>query len=85
MHVPLSGGVAVVIASDTSYRLAVENEKLTIPQKGRPPRALTPTTRDGFIAPDGFTFEFQREAQGRIRGFVMQAGRVRGLVFLRRP
>jgi hypothetical protein len=69
---------------DATYRLAVENEKLTVRQKGQQPRALTPTTRDGFIGPGGGTFEFQRDAQGRVSGFLVQAGRIRGVAFARR-
>ncbi len=70
---------------DTTYRFAVENEKLTVRQKGQEPRALTPTTRDAFIGLGGGTFEFQRDAQGRVSGFLVQAGRIRGVTFTRRP
>ncbi len=69
---------------DTTYRLSVDKEKLTVSQKGQPARALTPTTRDAFIAPGGAMFEFQRDAQGRVSGFLVQAGRIRGVAFARR-
>jgi CubicO group peptidase (beta-lactamase class C family) len=70
---------------DTTYRLTVEKEKLTVSQKGQAARAFTPTTRDAFISPGGVTFEFQRDAQGRVSGFLVQAGRIRGVGFARRP
>jgi CubicO group peptidase (beta-lactamase class C family) len=70
---------------DTTYRLTVDKEKLTVSQKGQTARALTPTTRDAFIGPGGVTFEFQRDAQGRVSGFLVQAGRIRGVGFARRP
>jgi CubicO group peptidase (beta-lactamase class C family) len=69
---------------DTTYRLAVEGEKLSLAQKGRPARALTPTTRDAFIGSGGGMFEFQRDAQGRVTGFVVHAGRIRNVGFSRR-
>jgi CubicO group peptidase (beta-lactamase class C family) len=70
---------------DTTYRLSVDKEKLSVSQKGQTARALTPTTRDAFIGPGGVTFEFQRDAQGRVSGFLVQAGRIRGVGFARRP
>lgn len=70
---------------DTTYRLTVEKEKLSVSQKGQPARALTPTTRDAFIGSGGAMFEFQRDAQGRVSGFLVQAERIRGVGFARLP
>jgi CubicO group peptidase (beta-lactamase class C family) len=70
---------------DTTYQLSVENEKLTVRQKGSPARSLTPTFRDAFFAPGSGTMEFQRDAQGRVSGFLVQAERINGVAFARRP
>ena len=68
---------------DTAYRFSVENEKLAVSQKGRPARALTPTTRDAFIGPSGALFEFQRDVKGAVTRFVVHAGRIRNVAFAR--
>ncbi|MCL4524526.1 MAG: hypothetical protein M1451_11565, partial [Acidobacteria bacterium] len=70
---------------DATYRLSVENEKLAVQQKGRPPRPLTPTTRDAFLGPGGALLEFQRDPQGRVSGFLVHAGRIRNVAFSRTP
>jgi|GEM_PF-6456731 len=43
---------------------------------------MQPTFRDAFIA-DGVQFEFKRDARGKIVGFTLGAGRIRGLSFAR--
>ena len=67
---------------DTTYRFVVEDSKLTLINRNDEKRALTPTFRDAFIG--GAQLEFSRDAQSRINGFVVQAGRIRHVKFVRR-
>ncbi|HEX4948551.1 MAG TPA: serine hydrolase domain-containing protein, partial [Blastocatellia bacterium] len=67
---------------DTTWRLAVENEKLTTIDRNEQKIALTPTFRDAFTG--RFQAEFSRDAQGRVTGFVVHAGRIRNVKFVMR-
>jgi len=69
---------------DVTYRVAREGDLLTAGVKNQKPRALEPTYRDAFAA-RGRQFEFTRDAQGRVAGFTVQAGRVRNIRFVREP
>lgn len=65
----------------TTYRLAVENGALTVHRRGGEPTALRPLVRDEFSA--GPTLRFVRDASGAVTGFLLDAGRVRNLRFVR--
>ncbi len=67
---------------DTTYRLAVEDGKLTVIDRNEQKLALTPTFRDAFTG--RFQAEFSRDAQGRVAGFVVHAGRIRQVKFVKR-
>lgn len=70
-----------------TYTLQPDSGGLALWLYGRRRSRLEPTYRDAFS--DGGRFagylEFQRDARGRITGFVLQAGRVRNLPFRREP
>ncbi len=65
-----------------SYALSVEGDALMLRVKDGRPRALTPAFREAFVA-QGLILEFQRNAQRRVTGFMVQAGRVRNIAFTR--
>ncbi len=66
---------------DTTWRLVVENGKLLVRHRGIPAEPMTPTVRDAFTL-DGMNLAFRR-AGGRVAGFVLDVGRVRGVAFAR--
>ena len=68
---------------DVAYRLAVRGDTLQMLRGWRPPLALGPLFRDGFVAGDAGSIRFLRDARGRVTGFVLYAGRVRHLHFER--
>ena len=67
---------------DVTYQLAVKEGKLTVEVKNQS-RPLAPAYRDAFQGPSGGLLEFTRDAQGRVTGFTVQAGRVRNIHFTR--
>ncbi len=67
---------------DTTYRFIVEDSKLTLINRNDEKRAVTPTFRDAFTG--GAQLEFSRDAQSRVDGFVVHAGRIRNVKFVRR-
>jgi len=68
---------------DTTYHMRIENGGLQFVIKDGRGRPMQPTFRDGFIG-DGVQFEFKRDAQEKIIGFTLGAGRIRNLSFARR-
>jgi CubicO group peptidase (beta-lactamase class C family) len=66
----------------TSWRLVAEGGRLFIRHRGLPETALTPTVRDAFTI-EGMNLSFRRGAGGKVAGFTLDAGRVRGVVFTR--
>jgi hypothetical protein len=65
---------------DVRYDVIVDNGQLTL---GFPPATrlrLAPLYRDGFVS-DGRTVRFVRDPSGRVTGFLVFAGRVRGVRF----
>ena len=66
---------------DTTWRVAVEDGKLMVTDRNDQKLALTPTYRDAFTG--RFQTEFSRDAQGRVNGFVVHAGRIRHVKFVR--
>lgn len=67
---------------DTRYVLALEEGKLYVRGRNLPRDPLQPTYRDGFAWPGAY-LEFQRDAGGAVTGFVVQAGRIRNVRFVR--
>jgi hypothetical protein len=60
---------------DANYSAVVEeNDRLVVFGKGAPRRPLMPTYRDGFTTLSGARFDFNRDTQGRMAGFAVQAG-----------
>jgi CubicO group peptidase (beta-lactamase class C family) len=67
---------------DSSYRLYLEGGELIV-QRGRgEPIPLRPTVADEFTL-DGDRVTFERDDRGRLETFVLDAGRVRGIRFMR--
>jgi hypothetical protein len=57
--------------------------------RGRELAQLTPTSPDAFVATSGIlsgsSLRFQRDPNGQLIGFTVQAGRVRNVAFTRVP
>jgi hypothetical protein len=67
---------------DIVYRLRVDGETLKLERLKNRAASLTPQLADTFGSAAG-TLRFTRDSAGRIDGFVLEAGRVRGLRFRR--
>ena len=68
---------------DPVYRFEVQGDKLTLLRLKSKPDKLRPTTQDVFIGQIG-TLRFRRDANHRISGLVLDAGRIQGFHFTRR-
>jgi Beta-lactamase len=68
---------------DPVFRLSVQDGKLTLMRLKNKPDPLRPTTRDVFVGQIG-TIRFSRDANGRVSGFTLDAGRIQGFRFTRR-
>jgi len=68
---------------DPVYRLRVEGDKLTLLRLKNKPDSLRSAARDVFTGQLG-TLRFTRDANHRISGFVLDAGRIQGFRFTRR-
>ena len=66
-----------------TYRLYVDNGKLTVAVNWQDPFVMEPTVRDEFQGPHGSAIVFRRDGEGHIRGFDAFAGRVRDIFFAR--
>ncbi len=69
---------------DLPYRLAIEDHKLWLKRLRWAPAQLIPTAQDGFLVSVGIgeaQLEFQRDARGKVSGFLLNAGRVRHVSF----
>ncbi len=69
---------------DVSYTLVREGNRLVVRARGIPAYPLTYLRGDDFLSLAGLHYAFERDAQGRITGFLLNAGRARGLRFVRR-
>ncbi len=69
---------------DTTWRLAVENGQLVVRHRGIPDKPLQPTVADTFGL-GGMSLHFVRDAAGKVTGFTLDEGRVRGVAFARMP
>lgn len=67
---------------ETTHRWTVEKGQLVVHAGYRRLGVLIPSYRDGFTR-DGSVIDVQRDARGRITGFLVEAGRVRHLKFTR--
>jgi hypothetical protein len=65
------------------YRMAVQDGKLTLTRLKSKPDSLRPRTQDVFVGQVG-TIRFARDANGRVSGFILNAGRIQGFKFARR-
>lgn len=68
---------------DTTYNLAIDNGKLTAMDRNEAKRPLTPRSRELFTLMQGAQIEFTRDAAGKVTGFGVNAGRIRGVRFVR--
>lgn len=68
---------------DTTYKLMVENGRLFAVDRNDAKRPLTPRSRELFTLIQGAQFEFTRDAAGGITGFGVNAGRIRGVRFVK--
>jgi hypothetical protein len=68
---------------DPVYRMSVQDGKLTMTRLKNKPDSLRPATQDVFVGHIG-TIRFSRDANGRVSGFVLDAGRIQGFQFTRR-
>jgi len=69
---------------DTTHRLRAEGGKLVLRIGLAEAQPLEPIFRDAFLVA-GAQLVFQRDAQGKLSGYLVQAGRVRNIRFVRRP
>lgn len=69
---------------EVSVEVMVQNGRLVVRRRPAGTIPLTPAYADGF-AGQGQTFRFERDRRGRVTGFLIYAGRVRGLEFERLP
>lgn len=68
---------------DATYRLSVEEGKLQLRIRKALLGSLSPQLKDEFLL-RGMRFVFSRDAHGKAAGFVLNAGRVRGVRFERK-
>ena len=66
-----------------TYRFAVKEAKLRLAVNWQEPSVLEPTVRDEFQDASGTVFVFRRDAEGRITGCELFAGRVRNIFLAR--
>ncbi len=69
---------------DVSYLITPSVGGLTVKFGERAPITLQPTAKDSFAGPMGLGLKFTRATTGRADGFVLGAGRVKNLRFVRR-
>jgi CubicO group peptidase (beta-lactamase class C family) len=69
---------------DSTYRVALKDNKLVVTRKKAAPTQLTPAFRDAFASVGILgTFRFTRDAQNRVNGFRLSAGRIRNFRFIK--
>jgi hypothetical protein len=69
---------------DTTWTLAVDDGKLFIRHRGLPEEALHPTV-NGVLAVRGIVLAIQKDSAGKVTGFTVNEGRVRGIGFRKLP
>jgi CubicO group peptidase (beta-lactamase class C family) len=68
---------------DTVYRLEVEGDKLVLKRKKNPPLPVSVAFKDAFLNPRVGVVQFTRDPQQRVNGFIINAGRIRNLRFVK--
>ena len=68
---------------DTGWHLNVEDGRLTFTPRNGAKRQRTARSHDMFSAAGGVQLEFSRDAQGKVIGFGVNAGRIRNVRFVR--
>ncbi len=69
---------------DSTYRVMLKDDKLVVTRKKFAPTPLTPAFRDAFSSLSILgTFRFTRDAQNRVNGFRLSAGRIRNFRFVK--
>jgi CubicO group peptidase (beta-lactamase class C family) len=70
---------------DATYRVAIKDGKLVLMRKKNSPQTLQPAFRDGFNTLSILgNIRFTRDAQSRVNGFTLSAGRIRGFRFIKK-
>ncbi|MDR3773593.1 MAG: hypothetical protein P4L26_09620, partial [Terracidiphilus sp.] len=82
-ELPAYAGAFVSEEIDPVYRIAIEDGKLTLNRLKQKPDALQPATRDVFTGDIG-TLRFTRDANQKITGFILNAGRIQNFSFTKR-
>lgn len=70
---------------DTTYKLVIEEGKLFVVDRNEAKRPLVTRSKELFTLMQGAQFEFMRDAAGKVTGFGVNAGRIRGVRFVRQP
>ncbi len=73
-------GAFVSAEIDPIYRISLQDGKLNLLRLKHKPEALRPATQDVFVGEIG-TIRFTRDANKRISGFVLDAGRIQNFQF----
>jgi len=69
---------------DSTYRVTLKDGNLVVTRKKAGPTQLTPSFRDAFDSPGILgVFRFTRDAQNRVDGFRLSAGRIRNFLFVK--
>lgn len=68
---------------DTVYRMEVEGDKLVLKRKKYPPMPFSAVFKDALSNPSTGIVQFTRDPQKRINGFILHAGRIRNLRFVK--
>jgi CubicO group peptidase (beta-lactamase class C family) len=82
-ELPAYAGAFVSEEIDPIYRISVENGMLTLIRLKQKPDPLQPATRDVFTGEIG-TLRFTRDANQKISGFILNAGRIQNFSFTKR-
>ena len=69
---------------DVAYVMSLEGGTLNVANREERKRPLNPTFKDSFALLSGVQFEFHRDVQGRVAGFVVHVGRIRNVKFVKR-
>lgn len=70
---------------DSTYKIALKDDKLVLMRKKADPATLQPVFRDAFSTFSILgTVRFTRDAQNRVNGFTLHAGRIRSFKFVKR-
>ena len=81
---PQYAGAYVSEEIDPVYRIVLENGSLKLSRLKHKTQGLRPAVRDVFTGDIG-TVRFTRDANQRISGFILDAGRIRNFRFSRKP